>query len=55
MNTLLQYVPETLKKLKAYEDKHHGDLLLTLAIYLENNMNRKKTAEDLNIHYLSVS
>lgn len=54
-NTLLQYVPETLKKLKAYEDKHHGDLLLTLAIYLENNMNRKKTAEDLNIHYRSVS
>lgn len=55
MSTLLKYVPETLKKLMDYEDKHHGDLLLTLAIYVENNMNRKKTAEDLNIHYRSVS
>ena len=52
---LLKYVPEAIKKLKDYEDVHHGDLLLTLAVYVENNMNRKKTAEDLKIHYRSVS
>lgn len=55
LEKLLAYVPETLKKLKEYEEKHHGDLMLTLALYVENNMNRKKTAADLNLHYRSVA
>lgn len=55
LQELLKYVPEAIKKLREYEDIHRGDLLLTLAIYVENNMNRKKTAEELKIHYRSVS
>lgn len=55
LETLNQYIPVKLRKLKEYEDIHHGELMVTLAVYVGNNMNRKKTAQDLNIHYRSVS
>lgn len=54
-HSLLRYVPETLKRLKEYEDIHESGLLLTLARYVGNNMNKKQTAEDLNLQYRSLS
>lgn len=52
---MLEYVPESLKKLYNYKKQQRQDLILTLKTYLEHNQNLTKTAQDLYIHYKTAA
>ena len=52
---LLQYVPESLKRLYRYDREHNGELLETLQMYLNNNQSTKKTSQELNVHYRTIT
>lgn len=52
---LMEYVPESLRRLQTYKKGHRDDLLLTLRIYLDRNQNLSKTARDLYIHYKTAA
>ena len=52
---LERYIPETLKKLYLYDDKHKGELITTLQMYLRNNQSIKKTAGAMFVHYRTIS
>ena len=55
MTKLERYIPETLKKLYEYDDKHKGELITTLQMYLRNNQSIKKTAGTMFVHYRTIS
>lgn len=52
---LLEYVPESLKKLYEYKKPQKEDLLITLRTYLDRNQNLSKTAQDLYVHYKTAA
>ena len=52
---LERYIPETLKKLYLYDDEHKGELITTLQMYLRNNQSIKKTADEMFVHYRTIS
>lgn len=52
---MMEYVPESLKKLYNYKKQQRQDLILTLKTYLEHNQNLTKTAQDLFIHYKTAA
>ena len=52
---LERYIPETLKKLYLYDDEHKGELITTLQMYLKNNQSIKKTADEMFVHYRTIS
>lgn len=54
-NELLNYIPETLKKLFRYDKEHKGELVPTLQAYVNNNQSVKKTSQELFIHYRTVA
>lgn len=52
---LMEYVPESLRKLYSYRKSQRDDLVLTLKTYLDRNQNLSKTAQDLYIHYKTAA
>ena len=52
---LLNYIPETLKRLYRHDQEHKGELILTLQTFLDNNQSLKKTSQNLFVHYRTVS
>lgn len=52
---LERYIPETLKKLYLYDDEHKGELITTLQMYLRNNQSIRKTADEMFVHYRTIS
>lgn len=52
---LLEYVPESLRKLYSYKRSQREELVLTLKTYLDHNQNLSKTAQDLFIHYKTAA
>ena len=55
MTELERCIPETLKKLYLYDDEHKGELITTLQMYLRNNQSIKKTADEMFVHYRTIS
>lgn len=55
LSKLLEFVPESLQRLYNYKKPQRDDLMITLKTYLERNQNLKKTAQDLYIHYKTVT
>ena len=51
---LLEFVPEGLLRLQAYDIHSNIDLLKTLSAYLANGGNARKTAEQLYVHYKTL-
>lgn len=51
---LRQYIPRSLLKLYDYKKPPKNDLINTLKVYLDNNQNVSKTAQDLYVHYKTV-
>lgn len=52
---VMRYVPETLQKVYRYDQEHHTELVNTLQVYLNNDRSIKKTAQDLFVHYRTIS
>lgn len=52
---VLQYVPETLQKVYQYDEEHGTELINTLQVYLNNDRSIRKTAQDLFVHYRTIS
>lgn len=52
---MLKYIPESLQCLYSYEKSDRDELLLTLKTYLDNNQSISKTAQELYVHYKTVS
>ena len=52
---LERYIPETLKKLYLYDDEHKGELITTLQMYLRNKQSIRKTADEMFVHYRTIS
>ncbi len=52
---LLQYVPESLKRLYRHDKEHNGELMETLQVYLDNNLSAKKASQELNVHYRTIT
>ena len=52
---LERYIPETLKKLYLYDDEHKGELITTLQVYLRNKQSIRKTADEMFVHYRTIS
>lgn len=52
---MMEYIPESLKKLYNYKKQQRQDLILTLKTYLEHNQNLTKTAQDLFVHYKTAA
>ena len=52
---LERYIPETLKRLHQYDDVHKGELIPTLQMFLNHNQSLKKTAEEMYVHYRTIS
>ncbi|MCL2163334.1 MAG: PucR family transcriptional regulator ligand-binding domain-containing protein [Oscillospiraceae bacterium] len=48
------YIPESLKKLCAYQRPQKDELIATLKTYVNNNQNIAKTAQILHVHYKTV-
>ena len=55
MTELERYIPETLKKLYLYDDEHKGELITTLQMYLRNKQSIRKTADEMFVHYRTIS
>ena len=55
MTELERCIPETLKKLYLYDDEHKGELITTLQMYLRNNQSIRKTADEMFVHYRTIS
>jgi len=51
---LKTFIPDTLKKLMAYDRKNHTDLTESLEVYLNCSGNLKETAEKLFVHYKTI-
>lgn len=54
-NEMLQYVPESIIRLKQYDDNHDGNLTETLQVYIDNNQSTRKTAELLFANYRTIT
>lgn len=52
---LMEYVPDSLKKLKQYHKPQRDDLLITLKTYLDRSQNLARTAQELFIHYKTAA
>ena len=52
---LERYIPGTLKKLYLYDDEHKGELITTLQMYLRNKQSIRKTADEMFVHYRTIS
>ena len=52
---LERYIPGTLKKLYLYDDEHKGELIATLQMYLRNKQSIRKTADEMFVHYRTIS
>ena len=52
---LERYIPGTLKKLYLYDDEHKGELITTLKMYLRNKQSIRKTADEMFVHYRTIS
>ncbi|GIN91306.1 hypothetical protein J22TS1_23570 [Siminovitchia terrae] len=52
---LIDFIQEVLGPLIEYEQSRKGELLSTLIVYIDQNQNRKKTAESLHIHTNTLS
>ena len=55
MTELERCIPETLKKLYLYDDEHKGELITTLQMYLRNKQSIRKTADEMFVHYRTIS
>lgn len=55
LNTLMDYIPESLQRLYSYNKPQRKDLILTLQTYLDNNQSLNKTAQALFIHYKTAT
>jgi purine catabolism regulator len=51
---LKRFIHPALLKLYKYDTDKNNDLIQTLEVYLSNNANAKKSAEELFIHYKTV-
>jgi len=51
---LKRFIHPALLKLNKYDTDKNNDLIRTLEVYLSNNANAKKSAEELFIHYKTV-
>ncbi|WP_432666554.1 PucR family transcriptional regulator ligand-binding domain-containing protein [Wukongibacter baidiensis] len=54
LEDLKKFIPPTLMKLSKYDIEKNNDLIKTLMVYLNNNANAKRTADELYIHYKTV-
>lgn len=52
---LWEYIPESLQKLFTYRKGQRNELPMTLRLYLDNNQNLVKTAQNLHVHYKTVA
>ncbi|BFH12144.1 PucR family transcriptional regulator [Paenibacillus dendritiformis] len=52
---LAKFIPLSLKKLLAYKQPNRDDLIKTLQTFLEHHQNAAKTAEELYVHYKTVT
>ena len=52
---LAKFIPLSLKKLLAYKQPNREDLIKTLQTFLQHHQNAAKTAEDLYVHYKTVT
>ena len=52
---LLSYVPESLQKLYEFDKQKNGELVDTLACFLNNKQSLKQTSNKLFVHYRTVS
>jgi hypothetical protein len=52
---LTDFVEQVLGELLAYDARHQGDLVLTLAAFLRNNASPQATARELAVHVNTVS
>ena len=55
MTELERCIPDTLKKLYLYDDEHKGELITTLQMYLRNKQSIRKTADEMFVHYRTIS
>ena len=55
LNTLMDYIQESLQRLYSYNKPQRKDLILTLQTYLDNNQSLNKTAQALFIHYKTAT
>ena len=55
MTELERCIPETLKKLYLYDDEHNVELITTLQMYLRNKQSIRKTADEMFVHYRTIS
>lgn len=52
---LIEYIPESLQKLLQYKKPQQDDLIVTLKMYLKNNQNLSRTAQELYVHYKTAA
>lgn len=52
--SLVNFVPESLLKLREYDKDKNNELIDTLERYLESNLNAVRTSEKLFVHYKTV-
>ncbi|WP_238533475.1 PucR family transcriptional regulator [Paenibacillus terrae] len=52
---LAKFIPPSLKKLLAYKQPNREDLIKTLQTFLQHHQNAAKTAEELYVHYKTVT
>ena len=53
--TLREYIPQTLQLLLDYRKSQREELLKTLKVYLNNNQNLSRTAQELFVHYKTAA
>lgn len=52
--SLIDFVPENLKKLREYDSDKNNELIDTFEMYLKCNLNAVRTSEELFVHYKTV-
>nr|WP_317450134.1 PucR family transcriptional regulator ligand-binding domain-containing protein [uncultured Sellimonas sp.] len=52
---LIEYILESLQKLFQYKKPQQDDLIVTLKVYLKNNQNLSRTAQELYVHYKTAA
>lgn len=55
LDSLSNFIPQSLKKLIEYDESNKNELMNTLETFLKNNGNAAKTSKDLFIHYKTVT
>ncbi|SHG79742.1 PucR family transcriptional regulator [Ornithinibacillus halophilus] len=54
-NVLINFIPQSLEKLLNYQHAGKNDLVETLKVFIQCSQNTKKTAQELFVHYKTVT